>query len=99
MLILRIVTFLYGLLTVTAIGEEAKSNGIQWVHGLYPVFSLCLMYIAIKVEPSIVLYIGLFGLFIAAITSGLITNTFQWKHIIARLVISLILLWSWNNLS
>lgn len=99
MLMLRILTFLYGLLTVLAIGEDAKIYGLQWVHALNPLFSLCLMYFAIKTEPLNLLYIGLVGLLLAAAISGLVMNTFHWSHLIVRLVVSLLLLWFWIQLS
>lgn len=95
MIILRVFTFLYGALTLLAIAEQGIANQFHWTHLLYPIFSLALMYVAIRTQPVEVLYVGLIGLLLTAVIGGLLTNTFQWSHIIVRLVLSIIIIIVW----
>lgn len=97
MLFLRIFVFAYGTLTLLAIGEQAFAGEFHWTHILYPIFSLCLMYIAIRPYPVEVLYVGLIGLLATAVIGGLLTNTFQWSHIAVRLILSIAMLFFWQK--
>ena len=52
MILFRIFIFLYGLLTVIAVGEEVKVEQFNWSHPIYILLSLCLMIFAVKTDPE-----------------------------------------------
>ena len=97
MILFRIFIFLYGLLTVIAVGEEVKVEQFNWSHPIYILLSLCLMIFAVKTDPEWLLYFGLIALIIFAVFRGVTTNSFHWIHLIVRLItsITLIIVWNW----
>ncbi|MBG9987812.1 hypothetical protein HZY88_02330 [Aerococcaceae bacterium DSM 111176] len=93
MFFLRIFSFLYGALSLLSIAEQIFAGNFHWSHLLYPIFALCLIYVAIQSQPYNLFYIGFIGLIFTAIIGGVFTSTFDWRHIIVRTIITLIVLW------
>lgn len=99
MIILRILIFIYGALTLLAVGEEITKTQFNSLHVVYIALSLALIYVAIQCEPTWLLYIALLGLLAFAIWVGLSSNTLQWSHIVVRTIISVIMIVLWNYLA
>lgn len=99
MIVLRILIFIYGALTLLAVGEEIMKAHFNVSQVIYIALSLALLYVAIQREPAWLLYIGLLGLIGFAIWMGLSSNTIQWSHVVVRTIISVLMIVLWNYLA
>lgn len=97
MIILRIFIFIYGALTALAVVEEIRATQLNWSHAFYVLFSLFLIYSSMRPNSDWLLYVGLIGLLAIAIYMSLTTNTFQWSHIIVRIIITVIIIGLWQR--
>ena len=92
MIVLRIIIAIYGLLTFLAIGEQVNADGFKIYHLLYIVFSTFLFLYVYNPNWKIYLLLGMISLIITAITTGYLTHTLDWVHILIRTIITVVII-------
>ncbi len=85
----------YSLLTIVAALQDIRLQGFQYWHSFYFIGSIILLISLLPTMPQWVLPLSLVLLVIIAAGNGILTNTFQWNHIIVRTLISFVLSFVW----
>ncbi|MGO4936508.1 hypothetical protein ACTQ54_02555 [Fundicoccus sp. Sow4_H7] len=85
----------YSLLTMLAAYQDINLQGFQYWHSFYFIGAILLLLALLPSMPHWFLPVALVLFVIIATVNGLLTNSFQWTHIIVRTVISLGLILIW----
>lgn len=85
----------YSLLTMVATYQDINFQSFQYWHSFYFIGSTLLFIALLPSMPHWLLAFSLGLLIVITAGNGLLTDTFQWTHIIVRAIISLILIIIW----
>ncbi len=98
MIVLRIFIFLYGALTVLAVGEELRADGFKFPHLFYNLFGGILLFVGFRPDNLILMLIGMIGLLLFIIIYSAQTQTLNRKHILVRTIVTAVVIFLWQNL-